>query len=231
MSTGGELDALIARAQEGDARAFEALVAGHLPQVRRFARAFAEGEADADDLAQDALLRVYRSLRTFRYQAAFSSWLFAVVRSTFLDFSKSRAGRARLRQEPLGPEHDGAPADGAGADEQLVAEAERRRVWRALRAVPVEYRTALVLFDLEGRSYDEVADVEGVAVGTVKSRLSRGRAHLRKLLGSVEGTPDALSAPGNSPPMGESDPGSRQTATAAGTSAGLASSDGRRSGP
>jgi RNA polymerase sigma-70 factor (ECF subfamily) len=79
-----ELDALVARAQEGDVRAFEALVAAHLPQVRRFARAFASEGADADDLAQEALLRVYRNLRSFRYQAAFSSWLYALVRNTFL---------------------------------------------------------------------------------------------------------------------------------------------------
>ena len=65
-----DLDALIGRAQEGDVRAFEVLLSEHVPSIRRFARAFAATEPDADDLAQDALLKAYRSLRQFRYQCA-----------------------------------------------------------------------------------------------------------------------------------------------------------------
>src|SRR3954452_8769345 len=74
-----DLDSLLTRAQGGDVRAFEDLLRGYLPQIRRFARAFALVDADADDLAQDAIIKVYKSLRLFRYQSAFSTWLFAVV--------------------------------------------------------------------------------------------------------------------------------------------------------
>src|SRR5438309_2708954 len=91
MPRGEELDELIARAQDGDVRAFEALLAAHTPQVRRFARAFAKTEPDADDLAQDALIKVYKSIRLFRYQSAFSTWLYAIVRNVFLDSMKGRA--------------------------------------------------------------------------------------------------------------------------------------------
>jgi RNA polymerase sigma-70 factor (ECF subfamily) len=177
-----ELDALIGRAQGGDVVAFEALAAAHLGLVRRFARAFAPSEADADDLAQDALIKVYKSLRLFRYQAAFSTWLYAVVRNVFLDVAKSRAVRERAAEEPMhGQEVEGIAGEGA-PDELLAQAQDRQRIWSALREVPVEFRTALVLFDIEGHSYDEVAAIEKVAVGTVKSRLSRGRAHLRRLL-------------------------------------------------
>ena len=175
-------DALIGRAQEGDVRAFEALVAEYLPTVRRFARAFAASEADADDLAQEALVRVYKSLHLFRYQAAFSTWLYAVTRNVFLDAGKGREGKRRTLEDPLGKEHTQL-AGGTRPDELALGEEERRRVWAALRQVPTEFRTAVVLFDIEGRTYDEVAAIEGVAVGTVKSRLHRGRAHLRALLG------------------------------------------------
>ena len=181
-----DLDALILRAQGGEVRAFEELIAGQLPRVRRYARAFLPSEPDADDLAQEALVRVYRGLRSFRYQSAFSTWLFTVVRSTFLDGLKGRAGTRRALEEPLRPEH-GELEGGERPDEALSAAQDRGRVWEALREVPVEFRTALVLFDIEGCSYDEVAAVEGVAVGTVKSRLHRGRAHLRRLLGSAAG--------------------------------------------
>jgi RNA polymerase sigma-70 factor (ECF subfamily) len=190
-----DLDALVAAAQDGDLGAFEALLAGHLPAVRRFARAFARSDADADDLAQEALLRVFRNLRLFRYQAAFSTWLYSVVRNAFLDAGKGREGRRRALEEPLGREHEDHEG-GERPDTAALGEEERRRVWEALRRIPVEFRTAVVLFDLEGHTYDEVAAVEGVAVGTVKSRLHRGRAALRALL--VEAGEPTSEAPGTS---------------------------------
>jgi RNA polymerase sigma-70 factor (ECF subfamily) len=195
--TADDLDALVARAQGGEVRAFEALVAGQLPRVRRFARAFAANQADADDLAQEALLRVFKSLGSFRWQSAFSTWLFAVVRSAFLDAGKGRAATRRALEQPLEARH-AQQAGGERPDEQLEAAQERALVWEAVRRIPVEFRAALVLFDIEGCSYDEVAAVEGIAVGTVKSRLHRARAHLRRILeetapGGVSGetTPEA----------------------------------------
>jgi RNA polymerase sigma-70 factor (ECF subfamily) len=162
--------------------------------VRRFARAFASAEAEADDLAQEALIKVYRSLRLFRYQSAFSTWLYAVVRNVFLDVAKSRSTRERASEVPMQGHHvEDVPGE-AAPDELLAQEQERQRLWRALREVPVEFRTALVLFDIEGHSYDEVAAIEKVAVGTVKSRLSRGRAHLRRLLTSGEERDEAPAA-------------------------------------
>src|SRR5438045_7690381 len=186
MARGDDLDALIAQAQEGDVRAFEELLASHLPQIRRFARAYAPREADADDLAQEALIKVYKSLRSFRYQSAFATWLYAIVRNVFLDVRKSRAGKERAAEEQLAPKHAQGSSGSDTPDVELEREEERNRIWAALRQVPPEFRSALVLFDIEGCSYDEVAAIEGVAVGTVKSRLSRGRAHLRRLLGEPE---------------------------------------------
>jgi RNA polymerase sigma-70 factor (ECF subfamily) len=188
------LDELVERAQAGEARAFEALVEAQLPRIRRYARAFAAAEHEADDLAQEALVRVYRSLRAFRWQSAFSTWLFAVVRSAFLDAAKGRAATRRALEEPL-RDHHGEQAGGLRPDEALAAEEDRRRVWAALRQVPAEYRSAVVLFDIEGLSYDELAAIEEVAVGTVKSRLHRGRAHLRRLLGPAPG--EAAERPGD----------------------------------
>jgi RNA polymerase sigma-70 factor (ECF subfamily) len=179
---GGDLDALIARAQGGDTRAFELLLAEHLAQVRRFARAFAASEADADDLAQEALIKVYKNLRLFRYQSAFSSWLYALVRNVFLDAVKSATGRQRSLEDPLQDSHTQSLRGGEPPDESFERAQSRQRLWRALRQVSAEFRTALVLFDIEGFSYDQVAEIERVPVGTVKSRLSRGRTHLRQIL-------------------------------------------------
>jgi RNA polymerase sigma-70 factor (ECF subfamily) len=182
MDRGEELDALIERAKEGDVRAFEELIAGQLPRVRRYARAFAASGSDADDLAQDALLKAYKSLRLYRYQSAFATWLYTVVRSSFLDAAKSRVARQRSLEDPIEARAALSPAPDLLPDERLAREQARQRVWEALRRIPVEFRTAIVLFDIEGHTYDEVAAVEGVPVGTVKSRLSRGRSHLKRAL-------------------------------------------------
>jgi RNA polymerase sigma-70 factor (ECF subfamily) len=206
-----ELRALIAEAQDGSVRAFELLVSSHLPQVRRFARAFARSDADADDLAQEALVKVYKSLRSFRFQSAFKTWLYSVVRNVFLDATRSRAGRDRSQEAPLPADHALAPSNAEPADEGLARAEERQKIWRALRQLAPEFRTAVVLFDVEGHTYDEVAAIEGVPIGTVKSRLSRGRAELRTLL------------------AGERAPGAPVNEGAAGTYEGAVSSHVRRS--
>jgi RNA polymerase sigma-70 factor, ECF subfamily len=189
-----DLRALISEAQDGHVRAFELLVSSHLPQVRRFARAFARSDADADDLAQEALVKVYKSLRSFRFQSSFKTWLYSVVRHVFLDAVRSREGRTRSLEEALPKDHTQVASQSESADEGLARSEERQRLWRALRELPSEFRPAVVLFDVEGHSYEEVAAVEGVPIGTVKSRLSRGRALLRTLLAAEQ-------APG--PPSGQ----------------------------
>jgi RNA polymerase sigma-70 factor (ECF subfamily) len=212
LSENDELRALIAEAQDGNVRAFELLISSHLPQVRRFARAFAASDADVDDLAQEALVKVYKSLRSFRFQAAFKTWLYSVVRNVFFDAARSRAGRERSLEEPLEGEYAQAPSGAEPADEGMARAQERQRLWRALRELPAEFRTAVVLFDVEGHTYEEVATIEGVPIGTIKSRLSRGRALLRNLL------------------AGGREPGPLAGGEAMGTSDNDVSSQGRRSG-
>ena len=173
---------LIERAKQGDLRAFEQLLAEHVPRVRRFARSMCANPADADDLAQDALLKAYLALGGYRFQAAFSTWLYRVVRNVFIDHARQAGTSRHALSRALGPADESAP-DGTPMPDVLLARAELRAVvWDALRLLPLEFRTAIVLFDLEGLSHEEVAAVESVALGTVKSRLSRGRAQLRTLL-------------------------------------------------
>lgn len=177
-----EQTALLERAKQGDLRAFEQLLSEHVPRIRRFARAMCRNPADADDLAQEALLKAYMALRSYRFQAAFSTWLYRVVRNTFIDHARAKATRERGQDRSLGVEDELAPDGGPGPEEALAREQLRAALWDALRQLPLEFRTALVLFDLEGLSHEEVAAVEGVPIGTVKSRLSRGRAQLRAIL-------------------------------------------------
>ncbi|HEX4405075.1 MAG TPA: RNA polymerase sigma factor [Polyangia bacterium] len=182
-----DVEDLARRAQQGDVAAFERLIAEHVPLVRRFARAFTRSHEAADDLAQDALLKVYRSIGGYRFQSSFSTWLYAIVRNVYLDDARSRAGRERAAERPLDAGGvDGDPTtdpDAPRADRRLEREELRRQVWDALGNIPADFRSTLVLYDIEGLTYEEIAAIERAPLGTVKSRLSRGREHLRRALG------------------------------------------------
>jgi RNA polymerase sigma-70 factor (ECF subfamily) len=197
------VEELVRRAQQGDVPAFERLIEAHIPLVRRFARAFTRGHEAAGDLAQDALIKVYRSIGGYRFQSSFSTWLYAIVRNVYLDDARSRAGRDRAAERPLEPGRvDADPTvdpDALRADHRLEREELRRRVWTALSAVPEDFRSTLVLFDIEGLTYEEIAVIENAPLGTVKSRLSRGREHLRRLLAGEDpdGRPADPEEPGN----------------------------------
>ena len=182
MASQAELGALIERAKLGDVRAFEQLLADQIPRVRRFARAMCGNAADADDLAQEALLKAYTSLHGYRFQAAFSTWLFRIVRNAFIDAARRKKARPEELADPGAAAYCDVPSGDETPDEDLARLQLRTLLLDALRQVPLEFRGAVLLFDVEGLSQEEIAAIEGVAVGTVKSRLSRGRAHLRAIL-------------------------------------------------
>ncbi len=177
-----ELAGLVARARQGDVAAFERLIAAHQSKVYTFAFAFTGSPDVAQDLAQDALVKVYRSLGSFRFQSAFSTWLYSIVKNTYLDARKSRAGRERALEEPLTEREVADLQDAATAEERLLAKESRRTLLRALRQVPVAYRTVVALADVQGLGYEEIAGALGVPIGTVKSRLKRGRDALKDAL-------------------------------------------------
>jgi RNA polymerase sigma-70 factor (ECF subfamily) len=177
-----ELAGLVERAREGDVAAFERLIVQYQGKIYTFAFAFAGSPDFAQDLAQEALVKVYRSLGSFRFQSAFSTWLYSIVKNTYLDAVKSRAGRERALEEPLTEREVAELHDLATGEERLLAKESRRTVMRALRQVPVAYRTVVALADVQGLGYDEIAGALGVPVGTVKSRLKRGRDALKDAL-------------------------------------------------
>jgi RNA polymerase sigma-70 factor (ECF subfamily) len=133
---------------------------------------------DAEDLVQEVLLRVRRGLETYQ-PGSLEGWLSRIATNAFLDDVRRR----RRRPEDLLPEDpDWVLPPGVGADEALAAEVLPDDVQAALRALPEDFRAAVVLCDVVGLPYNEIAEALGVPVGTVRSRIHRGRALLREAL-------------------------------------------------
>jgi RNA polymerase sigma-70 factor (ECF subfamily) len=173
---------LIERARAGDVAAFERLIAAHHDNVYAFALTFTGDTEAAKDLAQEALVKVYRALDGFRSQSAFSTWLYAIVRNTYLDHEKSRGGRQRRSEQPLDEATLSALRQEATAEDELLAHESRRGLLTALEQVAEPFRTAVLLADVQGLEMGEIADMLGVPQGTIKSRLARGRIALRAVL-------------------------------------------------
>lgn len=171
---------MVLQARAGDRGALAELVSRYERRAYGVALRLLGHRADAADAAQEALMRVYRCLHRFRGEAAFSTWLFRVVTNVCLDELKRRKRRPQhLTADPYAQ----AGAPGPVGPEEV---AERRRlqavVQAALQGLPEDYRVALVLRDMRGYTYEEIATGLGCAVGTVKSRVHRGRRALAGLL-------------------------------------------------
>jgi len=183
--------AALARARAGDRAAFGELIGRHQDRVFALALQLCRGRhEDAEELAQEAFLRALEAIEGFRGEAAFSTWIHRIVVNLHLNRSSTLAARARSRQLSLAPQDDDAggqtldlPAAGAGPAEQAVRAEERVALRRALAALDEERRIAVVLRDVEGLAYEEIAALLEVPIGTVRSRLARAREELSRALG------------------------------------------------
>jgi RNA polymerase sigma-70 factor (ECF subfamily) len=163
----------IDRAKNGDLRAFESLVRDYQADVWRFAYHLTHNRATAEDVTQEAFLRAYRGLASYKGQAKFTSWLLRIARNCAIDsYRKTR------RETPTPPDPD-APADRAVSG---PAAEERVRINEAIRRLPVPLREPFVVIEVLGFSYQEASTILGLRVGTVKSRMHRARAALIQAL-------------------------------------------------
>lgn len=147
----------------------------------------------AEDLTQEVFLRVFRGLGRFRGEASVRTWIYRITLNAASNRRKRWKRRARRRHVALqdavgagGPVQEDLLADDAPDPERIARSSEiGRRVQDALDGLPSEFREAVVLRDIEGLSYEEIAESLGVAAGTVKSRIARGRGLLRRALGDL----------------------------------------------
>jgi RNA polymerase sigma factor (sigma-70 family) len=156
-----------------------AIVAEHSARVYRLAYRLTGNRQDAEDLTQDVFVRVFRSLETFE-PGNFAGWLHRITTNLFLDRAR-RATRIRMDGFAEGAEHQLLGSEILPEDAVHDAEFDPD-IEAALASLPEKFRVAVVLCDVEGLSYDEIAEVLGVKVGTVRSRIHRGRTQLRDAL-------------------------------------------------
>jgi RNA polymerase sigma-70 factor, ECF subfamily len=180
MTERADLDIeLIDRYLTGDVSAFNELMDAHEDRVFAICmRMMGEREA-ALDATQDTFLTVFRKADRYKAQAAFSTWLYRVAVNTCYDHLRRRT---RTRTQPLPDSHD--PPDRTTTDLYEAIEV-RPDIEAALRGLSEDFRSAVVLVDLEGMSLDQAADTLGVPTGTIKSRLFRARRQLSQSLGNL----------------------------------------------
>ncbi len=183
--------ALVERCRNGDIAAFEPLVEKYRQRVWRLAYNVLRDREEAWDVAQDAFIKAFQALPNFRGQSAFYTWLFRIVMNVATDRARSRAARGRAFGTEAVPEEDWERVlveqspDAPAPDEAAAGAQERARIMRALDTLPANHKQIIVLSDLEGLSYREIAEVLSIPMGTVMSRLHNARKKLKDALGPL----------------------------------------------
>jgi RNA polymerase sigma-70 factor (ECF subfamily) len=188
--------ALLARLQAGDERAVADLATDYGSKIYQLAFRYLRNKEDAEEVTQDVLFKVYRKIDAFRGDSALSSWIYRITFNTAM--SRLRTGKNRPQEDERtavavdGQEFDAPPprdvADWSDmADERVLRGELRRRVFRAILALPAIYRAPVMLRDIHGMSTEEASAMLKVKDQTLKSRLHRGRLILRKQLADFTG--------------------------------------------
>ncbi|MGD9966027.1 MAG: sigma-70 family RNA polymerase sigma factor [Hyphomonadaceae bacterium] len=151
-----------------------------MPRLRRFARALTGHVADADDIVQIAVERALMRLAQFEPGTRLDAWLLSIVRNAWIDEARSRTRRAKV----FAPAEEGERIGSDGAA-RVHAKLEMDDVWKAMRKLPEEQREAVALVCVEGLAYREAAEALGVPIGTLTSRIARGREALQTMLGDA----------------------------------------------
>ncbi len=187
-------DVILIRAfQGGDKAVFDELVLKHQHKVFNLCFRLSGDYQEANDAAQETFIKVYESLKRFRFESAFSTWLYRIAVNICKNKFKSLAYRQMKKTVPLDnpglSEGDDSALeirdDTHSPDNELEKMERMRAIEEAINMLPPEQKTVVTLRDIEGFSYEEIVQITGTALGTVKSRLARARLDLRKRLRSV----------------------------------------------
>ncbi|SHH20391.1 sigma-70 family RNA polymerase sigma factor [Massilia sp. CF038] len=171
---------LVEKAQAGERYAFDCLVVKYQRRLVQMVATMTFNMDDAEDVVQDSFIKAFRALSSFRGEASFYTWIFRITLNTAKNFLTTKRSRAIISME-LTTNEDGTPVDHALADESQSPSASLQNrqpvavLNETLQRMPTPLSTALVLCEIEGLSYQEIADMMGTPIGTVRSRIFRAR--------------------------------------------------------
>lgn len=178
--------ALVLRCQQGDVSAFDALVSAHRDKIYAMTLKMVRNEADAWDLSQEIFVKVWRALPKFEARAKFSTWLYRIAHNAVYDFKRKTKGKltSELNDEIFdsGDVQDGAPTAPSEAlrpDRAMQRDELRQKIEQALAKLSEAHRETIILRELQGLDYKEIADVMDCSIGTVMSRLYYARKKLQ----------------------------------------------------
>jgi len=178
---------LVEHAAAGDAEAFNELVIRHRTRIYQLARVMTAGDADAEDLVQETFVRAFRTIKRFRHDSSFATWLHRIAVNVVKSYLQRR-GRYRSRLQRGTTGSDEAPIDTVASREDLESDVARRLlIDRALASLPEDLRLLITLRDLQGLEYHEIATLTGLKIGTVASGVFRARRRIRPLLAPLLG--------------------------------------------
>ncbi|MFZ5352986.1 MAG: RNA polymerase sigma factor [Bacillota bacterium] len=178
---------LVKHSKSGDIESFEILIASYEKKAYNIALRIMGNEEDAKDMTQEALVRIYKSISNFKEQSAFSTWMYRIVTNVCLDeIRKRKNGRAISIDGGLETE-DGEiklelRSDEATPEEQYQRKEDKQVILNAINELTEEYKSVIVLRDVQGFSYEEISGILSCSIGTVKSRINRARNLLKDKL-------------------------------------------------
>jgi len=175
-------DDLIKRCQNGEESAFEELIRANQNKIYAVCLNIVGNETDALDCAQETFIKIYKNIKKFRGDSAFSTWAYRLATNSCLDFLAAKKRHTSASIDDEGGAANYITDGSAGVEETVLSKIEAEEVRAAINNLPEDARVAITLRDIRGLAYEEIAEILGVAAGTVKSRISRARALLAERL-------------------------------------------------
>lgn len=184
---------LIRSFQSGEKTAFDQLVIRHKDRIFNLCYRILGDYNEANDYAQETFIKAFKALKGFRFESSFSTWLYRIAVNNCKNRLRSlekRYQRNMVSLETQNYQGENSPAleirdDSLSPDNELERKEKSALVQSAINSLPAEQKVVIILRDIEGRSYEEIAEMTGLALGTVKSRLARGRMELKNKLRKI----------------------------------------------
>jgi len=187
MTFSDEID-LIERFKKGDSSVFETIVRKYQDRIYNLCRYMLQDSREAQDAAQDAFIKAYKGLEDFQPESTLYTWLYRITVNTCLDYRK-KSRREAARYEPLS---ENLALDPPLTEQLYAAKEIQAHIQLALQKLPKKLSAVIVLREIEALSYEEIAEVLQISIGTVKSRIARAREQLRHLMEKIKADPKFL---------------------------------------